>query len=267
MGSTTTTLKGKRKTRWNPAKALVIESLADLYCATPKELTRFIKGHEPSLIEVRGTRAILQRIMDYDAHRQFLTQKEFFHNSSTSLFGLSEYGAKYAREILGCKNARPFEVRDTEHEFLITLFHIRLQEFCRAQGFTLVWEQNAINHKHLINPDAIARITTPKGTFTFCIEPERQSFTENHLKKGMKYHSVFGKPECKELFGAEKVRIIFIVLSERKRTFILQEFAKEYPYRMFWFTTVDSFMNDIGADIFKTPKDWEKVAYSFLSIQ
>ncbi len=139
---------GKRKAFNSPLR---------IHRRTESTLTRLLlkeaaNSSTASLVEVRGTRAILQRArMEFDPHKQFLTQKEFFHNSSTSLFGLSEYGAKYAKEILGCQNALAFEVKDTEHEFLITLFHIRLREFCRAHNLRLDWEQNPINHKHLIN--------------------------------------------------------------------------------------------------------------------
>ena len=167
---------------------------------------------------------------------------------------------------MGIDNAREFEIKDSEHEHLITRFHIALRELAFANGWQLEWKQDAVVADRLINPDAIAVLTTDKGKFTFCIEPERQSFTENHLKKAKKYYSVFGKPECKTLFGAEKVRVIFIVLSERKRQTMLEKFAVEYPYRMFWFTTVDAFTEDIGGEIFKTPKDYAERSYSFLDL-
>jgi len=33
---------------------------------------------------------------------------------------------------------------------------------------------------------------------------------------------------------------------------------------MFWLGTEASYKTDIGGEIFRTPKDWEKVGYSFL---
>lgn len=179
---------------------------------------------------------------------------------------MSAHGAHFVKDIMGIDNAREFEIKDSEHEHLITRFHIALRELAFANGWQLEWKQDAVVADRLINPDAIAVLTTDKGKFTFCIEPERQSFTENHLKKAKKYYSVFGKPECKTLFGAEKVRVIFIVLSERKRQTMLEKFAVEYPYRMFWFTTVDAFTEDIGGEIFKTPKDYAERSYSFLDL-
>jgi len=243
----------------------VIDALGDLYCATPRDLARYIRHQEPTDNDLRSTRATIKNIYEHDDRATFLTQKHFFFNSATSLFGLSSHGAYFAKDIMGIDNAREFEIKDAEHEHLITRFHIALRELAAKNNWQLEWKQQAVVADRLINPDAIATLTTEKGAFTFCIEPERQSFTENHLKKAKKYHSVFGKPECKALFGADKVRVIFIVLSERKRQTMLEKFAEEYPYRMFWFTTVDAFTEDIGGEIFKTPKDFKEASYSFIS--
>jgi hypothetical protein len=41
--------------------------------------------------------------------------------------------------------------------------------------------------------------------------------------------------------------------------------AEKCSRRMFWMTTEPLFEEGIGDEIFRTPKDYPKVAYSFLS--
>ena len=264
MAPTTTSTKKYKK--WNTTKEKtkdrILEMLGDAYCATPYDIARYIRRRIPTKNDIRSINATLKEIREFDSHRKWIHRDEYLN---THIYGLTDYGARYCTEILGVP-AREFEARDYAHEHIITRFHIQLREFATQHGYGLRWRQEAINLKHDINPDAIATLTTPKGSFTFCIEPERQSFTENHLKKAKKYHAVFGTPECTKLFGAEKVRVIFIVLSERKRQTMLEKFAEEYPYRMFWFTTIEAFQNDIGGEIFMTPKDGLAKSYSFLSL-
>jgi hypothetical protein len=259
MASTTTPLS-----RWTQAKLKTIEALADLYCATPKDIAEYLKVRKPSTHDIRGIRATLDRIQHHDSHAKYLSKKPYFMR--TSLYGLNDSGVHYAREILGFADARAFEIKDPDHEHLITRFHVKAMQLAHKRGWEITWKQEAVDHRRLINPDAVMTLGTLKGAFVFPVEPERQSFTENHLKKGKKYFDVYGKEAAFKQFGAEKIRPIFITLSHRKRDTMLEKFAEEYPYRMFWFTTVDDFERDISGKIFLTPKDYKTTRYSFLDL-
>ena len=234
-----------------------------MYCATPKDLARYLRGRVPTVTDIRSIRATIDHLEHHSPTHHFFESKQFF--STTHIYGLSEYGARYAREIMGIDTARAFEIRDLEHEHLLTLFHIHLREFAARHKLGFTWKQELVDYKKPINPDAIATLTSPAGTLTYLIEPERQSFSPNLLKKAKKYFEVFGKPEAKKLFGAEKFRVIFVLMTERKRQSVLEKFAAEYPYKMFWLTTTDLFQKDMGGEIFSTPKDSSQRSYSFLS--
>jgi hypothetical protein len=254
MGSTTTTLKGNKR-RWNSAKDDALDALRELYCATIYDLARFVRHREPTLDDLRSTRALLQHIHEYDSHKTYWVR---YPLNGGFIYGLSRYGAQTV-------NGRELIARDFEHERILTRFHIALKELCDKHGFQLEWSQKPLSHKFAIIPDAIATITAPNGRFVFAIEPERQTFTENHLKKAKKYHAIFGTAECKKQFGAEKIRVLFIQLTNKRRTTWLEKFAEEYPYRMFWFTTLNS-LDSVAAKIFLTPKDWKIESYSLLDV-
>jgi hypothetical protein len=260
MGATSTIVSP----RWTNKKDKTLEAIADLYCATPKDIAEYLYHRDPNWNDMRGVRATLDRIIEHNPHATYLTKRPYMYR--TKIFGLSDSGVIFSRNALGISRARKFEVKDLDHEHVITRFHIKARELAIKNGWQIEWAQNPIDHKNTINPDAIMRLTGPKGKFIFTIEPERQSFTENHLKKGKKYHEVFGTKEAERLFGAEKTRTIFVTLSDRKRITMLEKFAEEYPYRMFWFTTVDAFEKNMGGNIFLTPKDWKTTPYSLSDV-
>jgi hypothetical protein len=257
---TITSSQGRHRTQ---RKLDTLEALADLYCARTKDIARYVRNRIPTVNDLRATLATLEILQHFDRKNLIIKKKIF---GIGNVYGLSQSGVNFASDKMGIITAREFEIRDIEHELLITSFHIHLREFARRNNYEFTWEQEAIDHKKLINPDAIATLTTPKGTFYFCIEPERQKFNENFLKKAKKYFTVFRKPEAEELFGSKEFRVIFIVDTERKRQTVLQKFAEEYPYKMFWVTTVPLFQHDIAGQIFKTPKDYRTNSYSFLDI-
>ena len=176
MASTTTPLR-----RWTKPKLTILETLADLYCATPKDIAEYLKLRTPTLSEVRDIRAKLDRVRDHHPHATYVTKQPYFMR--TSLFGLSDAGARRAREIMGIESARSFEIRDLDHEHIITRFHIKARALAIREGWGFAWEQNAIDHKRFINEDAQLTLTIKGKPFVFPVEPERQSFNENHLKK------------------------------------------------------------------------------------
>ena len=263
MASTTTLSRPESpiRRRLTGAQITTVEAVADLYCATPYDIARWLCGAEPKETYVRSVRYGLQSLMD-NPRTPYLRKYRF---GATSLYGLSQAGAAFARHR-GVAEARLFGIRDFEHEHILTLIHLSLREFCVAHGFRLQWEQPLLDFSKQINPDAIVTVTTAKGAYTFCIEVERQSFSENHLKKAQKYHDVFGTPEALNLIGAEKFYAVFATETYRKANTVLEKLGAKYPYRMFWVTTSELLATKLDAAIFRTPKDHKTASYSLLDI-
>jgi hypothetical protein len=251
--STTTPSVRKRKfhRRFTTAKKKVLEALGFLYCATPKDIARFIRRRIPTVHDVRSVRATLKYLLE---NKSPLVLRKLYVTSY--LYGLTESGARFDRGR-GVEGARKFAVRDFDHEHLLTLAQLSLQEFCDAHACTLNWKRPVVDNHSPVNPDAIATVTAPEGSYVFVIEIERQSFNENHLKKAKRYVSVFGRPEAKELFGAEKFRVIFLVETDLRADTIVRKLRAEYPYRMFWVSTFTRFQ-DLRNPEFRTPKDEER---------
>jgi hypothetical protein len=263
MASITTPFRPTSPTRrrLTTAQIKAVEAVADLYCATPSDIARWLRGTEPQDTYVRSVRYSLQSLMA-NPRTPYLRKYRF---GTTSLYGLSQAGAAFTRHR-GVAEARHFGIRDFEHEHILTLIHIALREFCVAHGFRLQWQQPLLDFSKQINPDAIVTVTTAKGAYTFCIEVERQSFSENHLKKAKKYHDVFGTPEALTLIGAEKFYAVFATETYRKATTVLEKLGAQYPYRMFWVTTSELLATKLDAAIFRTPKDYKTTSYSLLDL-
>lgn len=87
------------------------------------------------------------------------------------------------------------------------------------------------------------------------------------MRKLGKYYEYYGTDKCeKEWIDFRQFRVIVIQRTHERRENLLKQLNKEYNHRMFWLTTEPGYRYDIGGDIFNTPKDFEKVAYSFLGL-
>jgi hypothetical protein len=69
----------------------------------------------------------------------------------------------------------------------------------------------------------------------------------------------------KEWKSFRQFRVIIVQRTDAKRDFLLSSLKEKYAHRMFWLTTEPLYKNDIGGEIFATPKDFERSKYSFLS--
>jgi hypothetical protein len=67
----------------------------------------------------------------------------------------------------------------------------------------------------------------------------------------------------KEWANFRKFRTIWIFKTPEREKNFLVALSKDFANRMFWTTTESAYRDDIGAEIFSTPKDHEKIAYSF----
>ena len=137
--STTTPSNRHKSHRLTGAKLKLLSAIPSLYCSTPYDLARFIRGRIPTEHDVRSVRATLARIEEYSYPQKWLVKK---YLNGVTYFGLSHSGVRYAHEELGIMSARVFEIKDIPHEHLITECHIPLQEYASANGYELAWEQN-----------------------------------------------------------------------------------------------------------------------------
>src|SRR6185437_1747087 len=155
-----------------------------------------------------------------------------------------------------------------------------------------------------ISPDLLFSLKDPtlpegKNTWFFFVEFERAKLSKYEsgipsiLPKLRDFYELYNTDEAEQLWGFRKFRVIVIQRTDRRRETLLEHLSTTKLHRsdrgihdreitpekrectctphtlenrMFWLTTQELFKRDIGGEIFKTPKDYEKVAYSFLSL-
>jgi len=162
------------------------------------------------------------------------------------------------------------------HEIEITQFHIHLKKWCEKQGLKLHWHQPKIDHKKHINPDAYFGIEDPskpegKNVYHYFLEMERAKLGNYRdgdpsiVRKLEKYHRFYDSADCEKEWGFRKFRIITVVRNGEKQYNLCERLSGNLSHRMFWITTEPQFKEGIGGEIFRTPRDYSKVAYGFLS--
>lgn len=162
------------------------------------------------------------------------------------------------------------------HEIEITQFHIHVKKFCDEHGLILHWYQPKMDHKKAINPDAYFGIENPalpegRNVFHYFLEAERaplgnyRNGEPSIIRKLAKYREFYDSSDCDKEWGFRKFRVITVVRNADKQYNLCERMSEKYAHRMFWITTEPAFKVNIGGEIFKTPRDYDKVAYSFLS--
>ena len=158
----------------------------------------------------------------------------------------------------------------------LTQFHIHLKQFCEKHKLILTWHQPVIDHKKAINPDAYFGITDPakpegRNTFHYFLEIERSkigNYREGKpsiIRKLQKYHEYYDTELCEKEWGFRKFRVLLTLRNAERQYNLCARLPTEgMNHRMFWITTETLYKENIGGEIFRTPKDFAKVAYSFL---
>jgi hypothetical protein len=195
----------------------------------------------------------------------------------TYVWGLSDKGVLSVQNFH--PNAKTFDEhsqRTLDHELEISWFHMALKKFCTKQKLILYWQQADI--KRTVAPDALFAITDPvkptgKNTLYYFLEIERAKI--GHYKNGEpsiirklgKYHEYYGSDACqKEWATFRQYRVIVVQPTEQRRENLLRQLHETLNHRMFWLTTESLYRRDIGAAIFRTPKDADVRSYSFLDV-
>lgn len=156
-----------------------------------------------------------------------------------------------------------------EHDIAITDFHLAVDRFCVASGWTPYWQQHGL--KRTVNPDALFALTDPRlpeedSTTYYFLEVERSR--QGGYRDGQS--GLLRKLECyAEYHGTEKClsdwewfdsfRVIVVVTNETRRTNLLVQLSEVLPHPSFWISVEG---NDLSANDFLVPGDTR--GHSFL---
>lgn len=196
---------------------------------------------------------------------------------TTYVWGLSDKGVQSVQSFFA--HAKTFDEhsqRTLDHELEISWFHMALKKFAIANNLTLYWQQSDI--KRTVAPDALFAITDlakppGKNTLYYFLEIERakighyQNGEPSIMRKLGKYHEYYGSDACQKEWGTfRQYRVIVVQPTEQRRENLLRQLHETFNHRMFWLTTESLYRHDIGAAIFRTPKDGDARSYSFLDV-
>jgi hypothetical protein len=215
-------------------------------------------------------------------HRISYIEPDRFFGQRTFVSGLTDKALKILddNDIYPAEYAKTFDEhseRTLDHELEISFFHIALKKFCVKHGLELYWQQRDLKKK-TVAPDAYFAILDPKkpegkNTLHYFLETERAKIGNmkngepSILRKLGKYYDYYNTDACeKEWASFRQFRVIVVQRNEIRMKNLLQALGEKYKNRMFWLTTEPAYKEDIGGEIFATPKDHEQRSYSFLNI-
>lgn len=250
-------------------KRSALEALADYFCLRIKDVA-LLTGKDP---EDDNNRRSLQTTLSLLYRQGIVTRLPYFDTdkdvqSRSYVYGLTDASAKQ----YGGKTFDEHSLRTLDHELSISEFHI---EFMRAfPKLRIVWKQS--NIKRGISPDAYFSVTDPslpegKNTMHYFLEIERAKIGNivngepSIIRKLAHYYEYYNSDECQKDWGFRQYHVIVVVRNSDKQYNLCERLAKDYAHRMFWIATEPAFKENIQGEIFRTPRDYPKVAYSFLS--
>ena len=267
----------KPQLRLTSAKKKILELLAEYFCLRTNDIAGLIRGRVPNDNDIRTARHTL--ILLYQAglvNRLPYLDLDLQAGGRTYAYGLSDAGIKMCQSLWPlAKTFDEHSQRTLDHELEISFFHMALKKLAAGNNLKLYWQQSDL--KCTISPDAMFALTDPskpegKNTLYYFLEMERAKIGHyvngepSIMRKLGKYYEYYGTDKCeKEWLDFRQFRVIVIQRTDERRENLLRQLNKEYNHRMFWLATEASYKTDIGGEIFRTPKDWEKVGYSFLT--
>jgi hypothetical protein len=263
--------------RLTGAKKETLTLLAEFFCLRTNDLVQ-IRHSEQKESYRRSMRRTLQLLAGEKlVNRLPYLDLNLERGGITYAYGLSDKGVNVMRDAGFIKQIKSFDQhsqRTLDHELEISFFHVALKDFCNRNELTLFWQQKDL--KCTVNPDAYFAITDPKrpegkNTLHYFLEVERAKIGSwkngepQILRKLGKYYSYFNTTGCEKEWGNfRQFRVIVVQRTDEKREFLLSKLAEKYKHRMFWLTAEQHYKNDIGATIFKTPRDFQSASYSFV---
>jgi hypothetical protein len=264
--------------RLTKAKRESLELLAEHFCLRTNDVASLLRArtlNESDKRSVRHTLGLLYKAGFVNRLPYLELDRE--SGGVTYVWGLSDKGLQSVQSFyIHAKTFDEHSQRTLDHELEVSWFHIALKRFCIQQGLSLYWQQSDI--KRTVAPDALFAITDSarpagKNTLYYFLEIERakighyQNGEPSIIRKLGKYHEYYGSDACQKDWGTfRQYRVIVVQPTEQRRENLLRQLHETFHHRMFWLTTEPLYRHDIGAAIFRTPKDGESRSYSFLDV-
>ena len=159
------------------------------------------------------------------------------------------------------------------HDIQIVQFHIALKRWAEKHNLILYWHEPLMDRQKAIIPDAyfgLQDLSKPPGhnTLHYFLEMERAKIGNyvngepSIVRKLAKYYDLYDTDECEKEWGFRKFRIITVVRTSEKQINLCGRLKDSYAHRMFWVTNEHAVKENVGGDIFTTPKDYAKALYS-----
>jgi hypothetical protein len=262
-------------------KRKTLALLAEYACLRTKDVASLLRGREPNENDLRTARRTLQLLWKEKLVNRlpyFELDREF--GGATYVYGLSDKGLNFLCDDASLplyhlyKSFDEHSARTLDHELEISFFHMKIKELCEKQGTKPYWQQTDLKTAS-IHPDALFAITDPKkpegkNTLYYFLEIERSKlghFRDGEpsiLKKLGKYYDHYNTQACQKDWNFKQFRVIVVQRTETRMGNLLAALSGKYNHRMFWLTSETLYKEKIGAEIFKTPKDFTDTTYSLV---
>jgi hypothetical protein len=270
---------GSRTFRITGTKKQVLKLLAEYFCLRTNDLVQLVYPALTRITNISMNRTLRLLFAQGLVYRIPYLDLSIARGGNTFAYGLSDKGMREieTHDIWDPDFAKTFDehsARTLDHELEISLFHIALKKFCVKHGLELHWQQCDLKKK-TIAPDAYFAITDPtkpagKNTLHYFLEMERSKIGNmkngepSIIRKLGNFYDYYNTDACeKEWHSFRQFRVIVVQRNDTRRQHLLKALEEKYKHRMFWLTTEAAFKENIGAEIFKTPKDFENADYSF----
>lgn len=210
-------------------------------------------------------------------------------------YWLSAKGAQWVADEFPATYPRHHDkyrsVQTIPHDIACAETHIAIYDFCVRERLNLGWQKANYSRK-IVKPDGVFEITGEKTAHYFLeLENKKKKFKSHDYEKQKKglydkfkpYVDFYGTSKFKDEWGFRYFNVIIPMRDAQARDNVLVHFAggcncldpknqrlhKNAPFKLqsdiLWFTTYEDITTKTDQKIFYTPKDYEKVAYSFLS--
>lgn len=263
--------------RFTKAKRECLALLAEYFCLRTQDVAQLLRGRTPTDSDRRSVRYTLALLHAAGlAYRIPYIEYDREHGATTYVYGLTDRGVKYCASLFAY--AKPFDEhsrRTLDHELEISWFHMALKKFAVKHKLALYWQQSDL--KCTISPDAMFALTDPskpegKNTLYYFLEIERAKIGHyvngkpSIINKLARYYDYYSSDACMKEWNFRQFRTIVVQRNVERSENLLKELSRQFNHRTFWLTNEEAYKQDIAGAIFRTPKDWEKVAYSFITL-
>ncbi len=248
------------------------------------DIAKLLRCREPSESDLRAVRTTLQLLGDWEYRRKdqmlkgtgLVTRLSFYDLTTEArsyVYGLSQKGVRLDWQDLIVKTLDEHSARTLDHELELSWFLMAVVDLCKKNGWQYYFQRADLKTK-TIHPDIYLSISKGDDKWHhFFVERERSKLSSYEdgepsilRKKIPAYYKLFDTAECEKEWDFRQFRVIVIQSSDKRSRNLCAALREKFNHRMFWLTTEEKCRADIGGEIFATPKDFEKVGYSFTNL-